>query len=81
MWRCLASSWIFKIRGQAEVRARDLNLGVTKMGTAFQARSLEGLSACVSVDREKRRSKDRSYFSVERNEKICTEETEKEHPT
>ena len=70
MWTYLAWSWIFKIRGQAEGRAGDINLGVIKMGTAFQARSLEGISACVSGDRGKRRSKDRSCFGVEGNEKI-----------
>lgn len=58
MWRCLAGSWIFKIRGQGEVQARDINLGVIKIETALKARSLEEISACMSVDREKRRSKD-----------------------
>lgn len=41
MWRCLAGNWIFKIRGQGEVQARDINLRVIKIETALKARSLE----------------------------------------
>lgn len=51
MWRCLVGSWLFKIRGQGEVQSRDINLRVIKIETAFKARSLEEIPACVWTEK------------------------------